>query len=132
MKKLVFSFLLICLIAAVIGCATPVIEVSLVDDGAESLYRRSLAIRENTLGADHTDVAISLDNLAEFYRVQGKYDKAEQLFYRSLTIREKALGPDPPATGSSLNNLVLLYKAQGRTSEAEPLFQRSLAIVEKR
>ena len=38
----------------------------------------------------------SLNNLAELYKVQGRYADAEPLFKRSLAIREKALGPDHP------------------------------------
>ena len=34
---------------------------------AEPLYRRSLEIREKQLGADHPDVATSLNNLAVLY-----------------------------------------------------------------
>ena len=38
---------------------------------------RSLAIREKQLEENHPDVAASLNNLAELYRVQGKYTEAE-------------------------------------------------------
>ena len=39
---------------------------------------------------------LSLNNLAELYRAQGRYADAEPLYKRSLAIREKALGPDHP------------------------------------
>jgi tetratricopeptide (TPR) repeat protein len=76
---------------------------------AETLYTRSLAIREKVYGPDHPDVALSLNNLAELYRVQGRYPEAEPLYKRSLAIREKALGPDHPDVAQSLNNLGSLY-----------------------
>ncbi len=41
---------------------------------------------------EHPDVAQSLNNLAELYRVQGRYAEAEPLYQRALAIREKALG----------------------------------------
>ena len=63
---------------------------------AEPLYKRSLAIREKTLGPDHPDVAVSLNNLALLYQAQGRYADAEPFYKRSLAIREKALGPDHP------------------------------------
>jgi tetratricopeptide (TPR) repeat protein len=72
---------------------------------AESLYQRSLAIKEKALGKDHPDVAISLNNLAGLYDEQGKYDQAEPLFQRSLAIDEKALGRDHPTTKTVKNNL---------------------------
>jgi hypothetical protein len=40
------------------------------------LYQRSLAIREKALGPDHPDTALSLNNLAELYRNQGRYEEA--------------------------------------------------------
>jgi tetratricopeptide (TPR) repeat protein len=59
---------------------------------AESLYKRSLGIREKALGPDHPDVGASLNNLARLYRDQGRHPEAEPLYKRSLAIREKALG----------------------------------------
>ena len=85
----------------------------------------------NTFGDDHLLLATSLNNLAELYRTQGKYEEAEPLYKRSLTIREKSLGPEASGVAGSLNNLALLYHTQGKYEQAEPLFQRSLTIWEK-
>jgi tetratricopeptide (TPR) repeat protein len=98
---------------------------------AESLFVRSLEIRERQLGADHPNVAVSLNNLAGLYESQGRYSEAEPLFVRSLEIKERQLRADHPDVANSLNNLALLYKNQGRYSEAEPLFVRSLEIRER-
>jgi tetratricopeptide (TPR) repeat protein len=98
---------------------------------AEPLYERSLAIREQQLGANHPDVATSLNNLAALYDSQGRYAEAEPLYERSLAIHEQQLGADHPDVASSLNNLAALYKSQGRYAEAEPLLARSLAIREQ-
>ncbi|MEB3164920.1 MAG: tetratricopeptide repeat protein, partial [Prochlorothrix sp.] len=98
---------------------------------AEPLYKRSLSIREEQLGADHPDTAQSLNNLAALYQSQGRYSEAEPLYKRSLLIREQQLGADHPDTATSLNNLAGLYESQGRYSEAEPLYTRSLAITEQ-
>jgi hypothetical protein len=48
------------------------------------------------LGADHPDVAASLNNLAGLYRAQGRYGEAEPLYRRSLQIVEQQLGADHP------------------------------------
>ena len=98
---------------------------------AEPLYQSSLAIRQKALGENHPDVALSLNNLAELYRNQGRYDQAEPLLQRSLAIREKALGKNHPDIAQSLNNLAALYYSQGHYNQAEPHLQRSLAIHEK-
>jgi tetratricopeptide (TPR) repeat protein len=51
-----------------------------------------LAIREKVLGPEHPDVAQSLNNLGELYRIQGRYAEAEPLLKRALAIRERVLG----------------------------------------
>ena len=97
----------------------------------ERLLQRALAIRENVLGADHPDTAISLNDLAELYDDLGKYEKAELLYQRALAIRERVLVAEDIAIAQSLNNLALLYKNQGKYEQAEPLYKRALAINEK-
>ena len=97
---------------------------------AEPLYQRSLAIRENALGADHPSVAQSLSNLAALYYSQSRYAEAEPLVKRSLAISERR-GPDHPEVAVKLNNLAEIYRAQGAFAEAEPPSERALAIREK-
>jgi tetratricopeptide (TPR) repeat protein len=98
---------------------------------ATSLAQRALVFLENALGPNHPDVAISLNNLAELYRVQNRYADAEPLYKRSLAIKEKVLGPNHSDVALSLYNLGLLYQNQGRYADSEPLYKRSLAIREK-
>jgi hypothetical protein len=97
---------------------------------AEPLHVRALAIQERSLGPDHRDVAVSLNNLAILYESLGRYGGSEPLKKRALAIREATLGPDHPEVAQGLNNLASLYYAQGRYGEAEPLFMRALAIAE--
>ncbi len=98
---------------------------------AESLYKRSLAIRETALGPDHPDVVLSLVSLASMYQAQGRYAEAEPLNRHSLAIREKTLGPDDPSIVQSLLSLAGQYQVQGRFAEEEPLLLRALRIMEK-
>ena len=76
-------------------------------------------------------LATALNNLAEFYRVQGEFSQAEPYYWRAITIDEQALGPDHANLARDLNNLALLYRAQGRYADAEPLCQRALEIRDK-
>jgi CHAT domain-containing protein/Tfp pilus assembly protein PilF len=89
-----------------------------------------LRILTPLLGPEHPNVATSLNNLAELYRIQGNYGDAEPLLQRALRIRETALGPDHPRVATSLNNLAELYQNQGNYDAAEPLLQRALRIRE--
>ena len=97
---------------------------------AETLYQRSLKIREDKLGPNHLTVAASLHTLASLYREMGQYAKAEPLYQRSLKIWEAKLGPNHPEVANSLNHLAEFYRDLGQYAKAEGLLQRSLKIRE--
>ncbi len=99
---------------------------------AEPLYLQSLDITKRQLGNDHLDVATSLNNLAEFYRNQGRYNDAEPLYLQSLDILKHQLGNDHPHVATSLNNLALLYDSQGKYLKAENLAQQALVIYQQK
>ncbi|MDD4964983.1 MAG: tetratricopeptide repeat protein [Gallionella sp.] len=96
----------------------------------EAEMQARLTMMEQTLGADHPDLAQYLNQLGMRHYEQGNYAEAEPLFKRSLAIRESTLGKNHPDVAQSLNNLALLYHAQGNYAAAEPLLQRSLEIWE--
>jgi len=98
---------------------------------AESLYRHALAIREETLGPDHTAVADTLSSLGGLYQLQGRYSGAEPLYKRALSISEKAFGPDDPAVGQMMAKMAALYQVLGRYVDAESFYKRDVAIREK-
>jgi tetratricopeptide (TPR) repeat protein len=95
---------------------------------AETFCGLALAIGEETLGKEHPDVALYLNNLALIYQTQSKYTQALSLYEQALAIREKALGPTHLDVAVTLNNLALIYRAQGKYMLAEQLFLRSLSI----
>jgi tetratricopeptide (TPR) repeat protein/class 3 adenylate cyclase len=98
---------------------------------SELNLKKGLKIREKESGPDHPDTASSLNNLAELYKIQGRYEQAEPLYLRALEIRERILGSEHPDTAQSQNNLAVLYWNRGRYEQAEPLFLRALEIREK-
>ena len=65
-------------------------------EGRAALRTRA-GIREKVLGADHPDVAMSLNNLAMLYMTHGQYAKAEPLYKRALAI--EGAGHGPPRRG---------------------------------
>jgi tetratricopeptide (TPR) repeat protein len=97
---------------------------------AEPLLKKSIAIDEKALPADHPDLAIWYNNLAELYRAQGRYGKAEPLHKKATAIFEKALPADDPTLAINYNNLAGLYQSLGRYGKAEPLYKRAIAIGE--
>jgi tetratricopeptide (TPR) repeat protein len=98
---------------------------------AEAAFTKVLTAMEKTLGPNHADLALALNNLAFVHYAQGRYDDDEPLYRRALAIDEKALGKEHASVTTDLNNLGLLYKKQERFKDAEPLFKRALAIKEK-
>ncbi|MSR56329.1 MAG: tetratricopeptide repeat protein [Planctomycetaceae bacterium] len=98
---------------------------------AERLYRRALAIDEQSYGPNHSDVARDLNNLATLLQATNRLGEAEPLMHRVVTIVEKSLGQDHPNVATALNNLAQLLQATNRLGEAEPLMRRALAIDEQ-
>lgn len=99
-------------------------------DDAGTYFRRSLAIWEGRLGADHPEVAKRLISLVELYRLYARYSEAEDLYRKIVSIRTKAHGPSHRDLVPDLCNLALFYQAQGKHGEAEPLLSRSVEILE--
>jgi tetratricopeptide (TPR) repeat protein len=69
-------------------------------------------IRER-FGAEHPDVATSLNNLALLYESQGKYEAAEPLYIQALAIAERTLGENHPNTNTIRNNYQYLLDNKG-------------------
>ena len=98
---------------------------------AEGNFKRALAMREQTLGANHRLVGKSLSLLGVMYSTAGRAADAEPLLKRALVIQEKALGTDHPNVADTVNTLAVLYQNLGRYGDAEPLLKRAIAGWEK-
>ena len=98
---------------------------------AATWYEECLTVCRDRLGADHPDVAASLNNLAGLYQMQGRYSEAEPLFVQALELKQRLLGADHPDVATSLNDLAGLYQMQGRYSEAEPLHVQALELKQR-
>ncbi len=98
---------------------------------AINLYKEAIEVAEKTIGRNHINYAICLDNLASVYTSQRKYNKSTKLILEALDIFEKTIGTNNPEYATILNNLATLYKLQGRYKEALNLFEESLNIVKE-
>ena len=83
------------------------------------------------MGQEDPNIASPLNNLAELYREQGKYEQAQVLYQRALHIWQHTLGETHPYVAHPLDGLALLCTRQGKYEQAEPLYQRALAIRER-
>jgi tetratricopeptide (TPR) repeat protein len=99
--------------------------------GARPYLERAVALHREVSGAEHPDIASSLNNLARLFHRQGNYPEARSYYEQSLAIRERVLGPEHPETAHSLNDLGVLIINQGGGEEARPYYERALTIREK-
>jgi tetratricopeptide (TPR) repeat protein len=76
----------------------------------ESYYRRALAIKEQLLGPDHPDVAMTLNNLAVLCKARGRYAEAATLYRRALSLFERELGPRHPKVTTCRENYEKLLR----------------------
>jgi CHAT domain-containing protein len=95
------------------------------------LAQRALKINERQLGADHAEVAESLNNLAVINFFLGTYEEAGPLWERALEIYKRTLGTEDPEVAQMLNNLANLNQAVGDNARARDLYRQSLTIREK-
>ena len=94
----------------------------------EPLYRRAYRIMDRTLGSEHPDIALILNNLAELYEEQNRYVEAGMLYRRALGIFEKAFGTEHPFVAYVVAHLAGLYDEQGKYDKSEAHYCRALSI----
>ena len=90
-----------------------------------------LEARQRTLGAEHPDTLVSINNLASCLRAMGLLKNAEPLYRRALEAQERTLGAEHPHTLDSVNNLADCLRAMGLREDAEPLHRRALEAQER-
>ncbi len=77
-----------------------------------------LEIDAKTIGTEHPEYAMRLNNLALLLRAMGRYDEAEPLYVEALEILRAKLGPDHPTTKTvEVNYAAFLAERGGGASE---------------
>src|SRR2546425_59910 len=100
--------------------------------GAETLYRRALAVVETAYGSEDPRVAGPLANLAALYRRWDRWDNAAPLYLRLAGVFEQVLGADDFHVAMTFDHVAEAYAGQGRYAEAEHFYGRVLAILAPR
>ncbi|MBW4648872.1 MAG: tetratricopeptide repeat protein [Kastovskya adunca ATA6-11-RM4] len=95
---------------------------------AEPWFEQCLSVSQARFGAEHPDVATTLNHLANVYHLQGHYSEAESLCRQALELRKRLYGDEHLDIVASLNNLANMYYAQGRYGEAEFLCLQALEL----
>jgi tetratricopeptide (TPR) repeat protein len=87
---------------------------------AEPLMQRALSIDEASLGKDHPNVAIRLNNLAQLYQATNRLQEAVPLMKRHLVIYlqfTRRTGHPHPHLEAAINNYRSLLLQMGHSEE---------------
>jgi Tetratricopeptide repeat len=79
-----------------------------------------------TLGPEHPDVAMTLNNLAVLCKDMERYTEAEPLYQWALTVFVPALGPTHPKVVTCRRNYAHLLRAMRRWDEARAAKARAM------
>ena len=93
--------------------------------------QESVRLKEQILGGEHPDVAISLGNVAYMLSKLHRLEEALIQSERAVSIDEKVLGVDHPATAHLLENHADILNLAGRFAEADGLARRALAVWQR-
>jgi tetratricopeptide (TPR) repeat protein len=98
---------------------------------AEECYKLALLVCEREQKPGESNMAASLDEVADSYRAKGKHEDAADLKQRALRIREQKLGPEHPHFVIVLRNYVMVLQKADKQSQAEELLAR-LKVIQAR
>jgi len=100
-------------------------------DKAMEFFEKARVIKENVLGMDHPDTAITYNNMARMYHDQDDYEKALAFYEKSLIIREKMLGENHTDTAATYYNMAGVYKDQGDYERSLEYCRKALDIYKQ-
>lgn len=97
-------------------------------ESGERWALQSHKIFKELYGEEHPEVAVSLNDLGNFYYKIGYGKEAEQCFLQSCEMCERLYGKEHPAVTECLNNLGMLFLAMGNQEKAEQCLSKSYGI----
>jgi len=99
--------------------------------GAETLYRRGLALQQELLPPDDKAVLATIGDLTMMLRRVGKRDEAESLCATSIDAMTRKLGPDDPVTLTAAATIAEGLSRKGDHAAAERLARETLAVARR-
>jgi serine/threonine protein kinase/tetratricopeptide (TPR) repeat protein len=102
-----------------------------LNDKAQPLLERALALGRQAGGQDHVRVAQSLNDLGVVLRERGDAAAGMALLEQSLAMRRRLLGEEHKDVAVTLVELARAHIDRGENDRAEPLQRQALAIRRK-
>src|SRR5438552_11816940 len=97
---------------------------------ATQFFRKALELGDRSLGPDHPDLILLLNDLTRLYLKQSAHAAAEPLLLRLLDMK-RSKGEDHPEVATVLASLATVRQALGRHESAEQLWRRVVDIRER-
>lgn len=98
---------------------------------AENMFRRALELRQKNLPASSIEVAYSLNNLGEMYRVEGRDWEARNLMGPAVRSLQQ-FHAEAPGLPIILSNLAMVVCRFADFDQAEEMLRAALLLYEKR
>ena len=83
------------------------------------MFLQAIEIDKIALPENHPQRAGGLNNLAELYRAQGKYEAAEPLFLQAIEIFQQSLGEEHPNTQTALKNYKIFLNKKNESKQSK-------------
>ncbi|KAI0405909.1 hypothetical protein F4802DRAFT_561183 [Xylaria palmicola] len=106
----------------------PFFSAILAYEVAEKQRRKTLELRERTLGLNHLDTLTSMDSLADILYKQEKYEEAEKMYQQTLALRQETLAVNYPDILTNMESLADSFYKQEKYEEAEEMYKRGLDL----
>ena len=91
----------------------------------------SLAIKQRSLGMNHPDFAISLNNMAMLCNEQGQLRQAEHYYQQALEIQRRSFGENHSGYAILLDNIAQEKLLTGNADKAQSLYIRSAGLYKE-
>jgi len=101
------------------------------DSATERQLLETKATQEQTIGKNHPNYAVTLNNLGGLYYKTGDYAQAEHYYIETKLIQEQTIGKAHPDYATTLNNLGAVYYKMGDYTKMEACYLEAKNIQER-
>lgn len=97
-------------------------------EGAVRMAREALEIQAQVFGAEHPNIAVTLNGLGTSLQSLERYEEAKRVLQRSVDMHRALEGARSAKVAPPLSNLALIEHAQGNLDVARTMFEEVLSI----
>jgi CHAT domain-containing protein len=97
---------------------------------ASAYWQAAESIQRTSLGPEHPDLALAINNEGQCFLGLGEYDRAIERDERALAIQLKTLGPEHTDVAATYHNLAVVFEEEGDFDKASGYVEKSLSIYE--